>query len=109
MSLDDHTISDESDHVVAKRTLRNVLLTQAYGYDDRMSGADLAEFTPVSESTVRDLIGELRAEGTPVYSFGSGYFVVSNRAELERCLEAINDEIQTRIETRENLIDGVSR
>jgi len=108
MSLDEHTVTDESDHAVAKRTLRNVLLTQAYGYDDRTSGADLAEYTPVSESTVRDLIGELRAEGVPVYSLGDGYFVVSNRAELERCLTAINDEIETRVQTRERLIAGVS-
>ena len=108
MSLEDYTETDATDHEIAKQRLEHVLLTQAYGYDDRTSGADLAEYTPVSESTVRDLIGELRAEGTPVYSFGDGYFVVSNRAELERCLSAINDEIETRIQTRERLIAGVS-
>jgi len=79
-----------------RETILNVLLTDARGYDNRLSAKDLAAHTTVSASTVRDIVAELRTEfGVPVASLG-GYFVIETCEELERVLDAKRQEIATR-------------
>jgi len=108
MSLEKHTNTDRPAHEVAKSALRTTLLGECIGQANAMSGKDLAKQTPVSSSTVRDLIGELRREEQiPVYSLGNGYFVIASSAEFEECITRIDDEIQTRQETKQELYNAV--
>jgi len=90
---------DRADAIDGDReTILNVLLTDARGYDNRLSAKDLAAHTTVSASTVRDIVAELRTEfGVPVASLG-GYFVIETCEELERVLDAKRQEIATRRE-----------
>jgi len=107
MSLEDHTQTDKPDHEVAKSALRRTLLSECLGKENAMSGKALAAQTPVSSSTIRDLIGELRREeGIPVYSLGQGYFVISTSDEFKECVARIDQEIATRQETKRELYNA---
>jgi len=82
-----------------RKTVLNVLLADARGYDNRVSAKDLAARTTVSASTVRDIVTELRVEfGVPVASVGNGYFLIADADELERVLQSYRDEIATKRE-----------
>lgn len=109
MSLDDHTDTDRPAHEVAKSQLRRTLLSECLGRENAMSGKELAAQTPVSSSTIRDLIGELRRdENIPVYSLGQGYFVIRSSDEFQACISRIDDEIETRQETKRQLYNAVT-
>lgn len=108
MSLDDHTDSDRTDHDAAKLQLARMLSGRAY--EDRISATDLARHVPVSASTVRDLVGELRREyGIAVYSRGSGYYEIQDADELADVLGQIDDQIETRQETKRHLTAAYNR
>jgi len=107
-SLEHYTTSDRSDHEIAKRAIAHRLYNA--DYDNRLSGRELAEGVPVSESTVRDLIGEIRRDyGMPVYSFGSGYFRIQSLEQFERAIQKIDDEIATRQRTKQELAKGFNQ
>lgn len=109
MSLEQHTDTDRPAHEVAKTALRTTLLSECLGRENAMSGKELAAQTPVSSSTIRDLIGELRREEhIPVYSLGQGYFVIRTSEEFEACINRIDDEIETRQETKRQLYNAVT-
>jgi biotin operon repressor len=108
MSLDEHTDTDRPDHEIAKAQLRRTLLSDCVGKQNATSGSDLAAETPVSESTIRDLIAELRQdEELPVYSLGQGYFVIATSDEFRECISRIDDEIATRQQTKRALYNSV--
>lgn len=107
-NLEDYTDSDRTDHEIAKIELARRL--RGRGYDERISGRKLAEHVPVSESTVRDLVAELREEHRlPVFSSGSGYYCITDADELADALAKINDEIATRERTKQNLTAAYNR
>jgi len=108
MSLEDHTETNQTAHEVAKRKLRYILLNGCIGRENAMSGKALAQETPVSSSTIRDLIKELRSEGVPVVSLGQGYFVINTSSEFSKVIERIDSEIQTRQETKRELYDALT-
>lgn len=102
MSLENFTDSDRTDHEMAKLKLAYML--QGRDYENRLSASELAEHVPVAASTVRDLVKEVRRErGIAVYSKGSGYWHIQDPDELSEAIEAINDEINTRQETKRQL------
>lgn len=102
--LEQYTESNRSDHEIAKATLRRELFnTDA---DNTRTGKELAAKVPVSVSTVRDLVGELRAEGVPVWSEGRGYYVIQHGEELDRVIQSIHEEIATKEETMQQLCAG---
>lgn len=108
MNLENYTDSDRTDHEIAKLKLARML--QGRTYEDRISARDLAKHVPVSVSTVRDLIGELRREHqVPVYSRGSGYFEIQDVDELERALQQIDEQIQTKRQTKHELTASFNR
>lgn len=108
MSLEQYTDSDRSDHEIAMQTIAQRL--RQTDAENRVSGRELAENVPVSESTVRDLIVELRQDWfMPVYSFGSGYFVIQDGQTFDKAIEKINDEIATRQETKQQLAKAFNR
>lgn len=73
-----------SKHDVAKHIVATTL--RGRGYEDRISGRELAAKTPVAESSVRDLVAELRADGMAVTSFGSGYFEIQTEARFREAM-----------------------
>lgn len=108
MSLEDHTISSATDHEIAKMKLARML--KGRHYKDRISAKELAKHVPVSKSTVRDLIGELRREHkVPVYSRGSGYYEIQSADELQDALDLIDEKIQTKKQTKFELTASFNR
>jgi len=66
-ALEQYTETSRTDHEMAKLTLARLL--KGRDYDGRMSATALAEHVPVSASTVRDLVKEVRRErGIAVYA-----------------------------------------
>lgn len=93
--------SRPSKHEVAKHTVAATL--SGRGYDDRISGRELAARTPVSQSTVRDLVAELRRDGMAVVSFGSGYFEIQSDATLREAMARQERAQQRARETQQQL------
>jgi len=88
-----------------RRIILNALLRNARGYDNRVSAKDLAEFTDINDSTVRDVIIELREEfNVPIANRGSGYFIVETPTELAEVVEYYNKEIRTKQERKQTIV-----
>jgi hypothetical protein len=108
-TLAEYTDSDELTHEQAKMRIRNLL----YGrdYDDRLSARDIAQRCPgVSTSTVRDLVAAVRREyNVAVYSRGSGYWHLQDVDDLDDALARIDDQIQTKRETKRELAAAFNR
>jgi len=103
MTLEQYTQSDRTDHEQAKVAIYN-RLRRTHDPTDAVSSTDLAELTPVSASTVRDLVKEVRREyKIPVVACSKGYYRVTDVDDLARQLERINDEIATREQTKREL------
>ncbi|AFH21464.1 hypothetical protein OSG_eHP1_00170 [environmental Halophage eHP-1] len=106
-ALEQYTDTDRTDHEIALRVLYDAL--EGRTYDNRISGSDLAERVPVAQSTVYDLIQELRQEwGLPVYSRG-GYWCVQDPEQLDEIIEQINDQINTMQKTKQDLCRNYNR
>jgi len=88
-SLHEYTDSDEvPDHVQARRRIRDVLRDEARGRDNAISSSDLAARTPVSASTVRDLIPQVRERWQyPIGSCPQGYFLIEDSEIFEYQVE----------------------
>lgn len=66
--------------------------------------------TAVKPTTIRDEIKELRRdEHLPVVSCSQGYYLIDDTDALERELDRIAAEIQTRRETRQELVRAFNR
>jgi len=99
--LEFYTDSDRGDHEIALQILYDAL--RGRGYNNRISGSDLAEKLPVSQSTTYDLIQELRRDwGLPVYSRG-GYFTIQDPDRLQDVIDQIDKEIATKEQTKQEL------
>jgi predicted transcriptional regulator len=103
MSLDEYTDTDRTDHEIAKSTIARIL-AMTTDRDDAVSSKDLAAKTPVSASTVRDLVKEVRREyRMPVVACSNGYYRVTDVDDFSDQMERINDEIATREQTKREL------
>lgn len=104
-NVDQHTTTDAPDHERAKRTIAETLTNFGVGRDNAISGADLAAKTPVSASTTRDLIAEVRTDyALPVASCSDGYFVVSDVDELAEVCDRIDRTIETKRQRKRELV-----
>jgi len=64
----------------------------------------------IAPTTVRDAIKELRRDRhLPIVSCSQGYYLVSDAGEFEREISRIDDEIQTREETKVELCAAFNR
>lgn len=100
--LEQYTQTEKSDHEVAKHILVQQLAHRKY--EDRTSAKDLAAMTPVSVSTVRSLIRQIRKEyRLPIYSFNDGYFRVRKLEHFEKAIERLDKKIETKVETKQQL------
>lgn len=86
-TLDTYTTTDEPDHDHAKRTIAETLQAEARGREAAISSADLAERTPVSASTVRDLVAEVRREYRLPIASADGYFLATTDDEAADFIE----------------------
>jgi len=82
----------------SRRVVHRALVTGHVGRENAISGADLATFVPVAETTVRDVIAELRDDPSapPIDGCADGYYVISNREELSRYVDRVTEEIATK-------------
>lgn len=94
--------ADSPAHTVrySRRVVHRALVAGHVGRANAVHGSDLARFVPVKETTVRDVIAELRDDpaGPPIGSCGDGYFVIADPTELDEWVEGVKSEIQTRRE-----------
>ena len=97
-TLSDHTTTDEPAHEHAKRTIARTLATDARGRENAVSSADLAERTPVSASTVRDLIPEVMDEYRLPIGDSNGYFVIEDIEEYARQVDKKVRQSQTSLD-----------
>ena len=105
--LEYYTDSDRGDHEIALQILYDCL--KGRDYEDRISGKELAEKVPVKKTTVYDLLQELRNDwGLPVYS-RQGYFEVQSQEMLGEIVDQINETIETKERTKQNLARNVNR
>jgi biotin operon repressor len=99
MSRAEHYADSDARQVrYSRRVVHRALVTGHVGRDNAISGAELATFVPVAETTVRDVIAELRDDpaGPPIDSCGDGYYVIETPDELKRYVERVQDEIATK-------------
>jgi DNA-binding transcriptional regulator YhcF (GntR family) len=100
-----YAISTDAEIDADRRQILNRLLTECRGYENRLSASDLATGTDIKPTTVRDVVGELKQEfSIPVANVGSGYWIVETGDELERAVENLRGEIETRQERLETLV-----
>lgn len=95
----------------SRRVVHRALTTGHVGRANAISGADLAMFVPVAETTVRDVIAELRddPQGPPIDSCSDGYFVIETPAELDRYVARETDTIKTKKERMKANVQAFNR
>lgn len=95
-----HAESDARTVRHSRSVVERALTTGHVGRENAIHGSDLAAFVPVKETTVRDVIAELRDDpsGPPIGRCGGGYFVIDTADELDEWVRGQKEEIQTRKE-----------
>ena len=95
--------------VLRARTAREWAISSR-GLADATGYRDQEQDVGINPSTVRDCIKELRQErDLPIVSCSQGYYLVTDAADLQRELDKIADEIETRKETRRELTAAFNR
>lgn len=98
----EHAIADESKIEQARREL--VWLLRGRTREEAISSAALAEQMPVSASTVRDLVPEVRAElGIPLVSGSGGYYEVQDHDDFLRVMDREQATIERKRERMRDL------
>lgn len=95
--------SDSPKVRAASRRIASILERES-GRDNPISSTELGDRVGLKATTVRDIIKEIRPEfEIPVVSCSRGYYVLESVEELEREIAAIDDEIETKRETKREL------
>lgn len=70
----------------------------AVGRENAIHGTALADVTPLKDTTVRDIIAELRddPEGPPIGNCSDGYYVIDDPDQLAEYVEGVKETIQTK-------------
>lgn len=101
--VDQYTDSDASDHEIAKRMIAERLANHHRGKENKIASGDLADPTPVSDSTVRDLIAEVRRDYNLPIGSANGYFVIDNADELQEQVERQKKQAETSMQTARDM------
>jgi predicted TIM-barrel enzyme len=82
----------------SRRAVVRALEAGHVGRQRAIQGRELASFVPVAETTVRDVIAELRDDpsGPPIGQCSDGYYVISDHEELEGWIRGVKEEIATK-------------
>jgi predicted TIM-barrel enzyme len=93
-----HADSTATQVRASRRHVHRALEAGHVGRERAISGTELAEFVPVKYTTVRDCIAELRddPDGPPIGNCSDGYYIIDSREELDRYVQSVKDEIQTK-------------
>jgi hypothetical protein len=103
----EHADSDTSTQQDAKETLVNILKDS--GPEDGYTGKELAARVDVAETTVQDLIPQIREEfNIPVWNFrdGRGYFRLRDEEDFQKAVAAKQEEIESTQQTLDHLINA---
>lgn len=95
----------------SRRRVRSALERHAVGRDNAMPGSALADLVPLRETTVRDIVAELRddPEGPPIGNCADGYYVIATTAELEDYVAGMKDTIATKRERLQANVKAFNR
>ena len=95
----------------ARRVVARALEVGHVGRANAISGAELATFVPIAETTVRDVVAELRDDpaGPPIGSCADGYYVIATDTELTEYVASMNETIQTKRERLEANLEAYRR
>lgn len=101
-----YVTSDDGTIDTDREAILSTLVADARGYDNRLSARELSNRTDINQSTLRDVVIELREEyGVPIGNIGSGYFVITDADELARVVEYYEGEIATKYERLRTIKD----
>lgn len=106
-----HADSDPGTVRASRRHIMRALTAGHQGRGNAIPASRLAEFVPPAETTVRDIIAELRddPEGPPIGNCADGYYVIADPAELEEYIAGVRDEIATKRERLEANVESFKR
>ena len=108
-TLEEYTDTDAGQHRSAKHTIARIL-ERCRGRDAAVSSSDLAEAVDPAATTVRDLIPEIRREEClPIVACSAGYYVIDDAEDFEHHVGRIDDEIDTRMQTKRDLARAWNR
>lgn len=95
----------------SRRVVTRALEAGHQGKSNAIHGSELAEYVPVEETTVRDIIAELRDDpyGPPIGQSGQGYYVLASREELDEWVEGVREEIATKRERLRANVESYNR
>ena len=95
----------------SRRVVHRALVAGHVGRENAISGGDLARYVPIAETTVRDVIAELRDDptGPPIDACADGYYVIETGAELDRYVERVREEIATKRERMRRITAAYNR
>lgn len=104
-----HADSTEPDVRDAKDTIATILRHRT-SRDEAISSQGLGDACGLKATTVRDIIKELRRDrDLPIRSCSRGYYLIDCVEQLEDELDRIQSEINTRKETREELVQAFNQ
>jgi hypothetical protein len=112
MTRSEHYADSDAETVrESRRRVRKALERHPVGRDSALSGAALAGHVPLKPTTVRDIIAELRDDptGTPIGQCSSGYYVITDKAELKEWVESVKNEIATKEERLQANVQSFNR
>lgn len=95
----------------SRRIVSRALLAGHRGRENAIKGSELAEYVSPEETTVRDIIAELRDDplGPPIGQCGQGYFIISDYKELEEWEQGVKEEIATKRERLRANVESYNR
>lgn len=106
----EHHADSDADEVRTAKDQIAWLLERRDCREWAISSQALADAVGLKATTVRDTIKEIRRERhLPVVSCSRGYYLVNDAAEFQHEIDKINDEIQTREETKQELCAAFNR
>lgn len=106
-----HATSDARTVRYSRRVVARALTTGHVGKENAVHGSQLAMYVPVKETTVRDVIAELRDDpaGPPIGTCPGGYYVIASVDELDEHVANIHEEIETKRERLRATVEAFNR
>lgn len=80
------------------------ILWRHKGKNQAITASELCRLIEQPDRTVRLIIRELRSDLFPVLSSGRGYYLPSNRAELDQCVASMKSRLIEDAKTRRDIL-----
>lgn len=81
------------------------IMKHSNGKKHPVCGSQIADAFEISGYTVRQLINAARCKGDPICSCGAGYYIASDRQEIQKTI----DSLDSRIAAMSNARNGLQR